>query len=480
MKKILPLAIIALTIGFIPHVYNVNASDDITISNEKATNFLNALKGKIELSTNIEFGYDNFIPSLQLIDQLGDSARVNKVSLFGYTVQESYISKLKDGTAAQQYISISNTVEQTVLTDNDGNTLKFDELFASPFARLTKLSADQVNKYFLISETSSNGYQLKATDLAYGTLTSSLLNFYSDYDAYYWDLSVSESINNLVFTLDGQGIPTSLSFEKIKKDKFGGIRESYDVDIEVLQELESLQPIKTTLTTEAKNNFVTKMNNFQEKLNKGNFTQNVSISSVLLYEDVTYSNCYALNTNYDNQFVQSMICSYPLEEANYGRTYVSLLLTSEGLAPFGISPDSNYYGNMSADYYQSIEEVVPRIGDISADFFTYDATSGLYTFDFASFLYGDDYFCGTLLLSLFGIMDPAVQNLGLYIDDYTYTFDTLTIGFDENGYPYGTLDYQVYGYPVTSSFTFSDVGTTNILERKDLEEVVKFIQLYLL
>ena len=49
MKKILPLAIIALTIGVIPHVYNVNASDDITISSEKATNFLNALKGKIEL-----------------------------------------------------------------------------------------------------------------------------------------------------------------------------------------------------------------------------------------------------------------------------------------------------------------------------------------------------------------------------------------------------------------------------------------------
>ena len=480
MKKILPLAIIALTVGFIPHVYNVNANDDVTISNEKATNFTNALKDKIELATNIEFGYDNFIPSLQLLDQLSDTARVSKASVYGYVVQESYISKLKDGTAAQQYISVSNTIEQTSLTDEEGNTLKFDELFASPFARLTKLSADQINRYFLISETASGGYQLKATDLAYGTLTTSLLGFYSDYDMYYWDLSVSETINNLVFTLDGQGVPTNLSFEKVKKDKFGGIREYYDIDIKVLQEIETLKPVQTSLTSDEKNNFVSKMNSFQDKLDLGNFTHNVSISSELLYEDVTYSNCYSLNTNYDNQFVQAMICSYPLEEATYGRTYVSLLLTSEGFASFGLSVDSNYYGNMNADYYQTIEEVVPRISDISADFFAYDATTELYTFDFNSFLYGDDYFCGTLLLSLFGLMDPAVQNLGLYIDDYTYSFDTLSIGFDQYGYPYGTLEYQVYGYPVTSSFSFSDVGTTNLLERKDIEEVVKFVQLYLL
>lgn len=479
-KKILSLAIIALTAGIIPHTFYASSNDDISISNDKALNFVGSFNGKIKLSTNIEFKYDNYLPSIQLIDQFDKTTRTNKVLFNGYTLQETYVSKLADGSAVQQYISVSNTVEQSPLTDSNGKALDFDDLFGSPFERLSKLNAEQVNSYFVIKETNSGGYEFSATDFAYGILNNSLLDFFSDYDSYYWDLSVNEKIENLVFITDAEGNPTKLTFNKIKKDKFGGIRENYTISIETIEELELLSPVQSKLSQTEQENFETKMSSFQEKLNKGNFTQNISITSQLLIEDISYSNYYSLDTNYNYQFIESMICSYAMEEATYGRTFVTLLMTQNGFSPFGISPDSTFYGNMSSDSYQTIEEVVPRISDISANFFTYNEKTNLYTFDFNSFLYGDNYFCGTILVSLYGIMDPAVQNLGLYIDDYSYTFDSLVIGFDENGYPYGTLNYKVYGYPVASSFTFSDVGTTNLLENKEIEEVVNFIQTYML
>ena len=218
------------------------------------------------------------------------------------------------------------------------------------------------------------------------------------------------------------------------------------------------------------------MSNFQELLNKGNFTQKIAIGPGDQTQVFSYNNYYELNYNANSPTSEAMICSLGVQEATYGETFVGIFKVNNSFSTVGISPDQEYSSIITDTKTSDISNVVPRLNDISSSFFTYNESSNTYTFDMKNFIYADSYFCGTLLVSLYGIVDPCVHNLGLYLyDGYSYYFNSLTIGFDTNGYPYGVLSYNYYGINIFSSFSFSDVGTTKLSEKNDIKKVIDYL-----
>ena len=78
------------------------------------------------------------------------------------------------------------------------------------------------------------------------------------------------------------------------------------------------------------------------------------------------------------------------------------------------------------------------------------------------------------------MLDPFIQFLGFYLDDYSYNFNRLSIGFDEFGYPYGTLSYNYSSFVIESSFNFSNVGEVDLVNEDSIETAVSFIRNYVI
>lgn len=469
------LLIPALALIISPISTLVSANDDLTLSDEVISNFKNKLSSALELRNNITYHYDSPYSTVVVIDQVDDSNRSRSLFINKTLIQEQYLKENKSGKATESYLSISNTVETRDILDEENNNIVFDDEFASPFISLTSLTNSKINSYFEVNREGTN-YILKATSLAYGTLSNPILNFYVDYDGLIWDSSVTRSIENLRLTIDENGSPLSLSFDKIKKDIFGGIRETNNVTLTSIDKVSDLAPKSSLLSSDEKNAFQTKMSNFQNLLNQGNFTQNINIAPRGSDQAIAYSNYYELNSNKESSTSEAMICSLGVEEATYGETFVGIFKVNNTFQTVGISPDEDYSSIITDTKTNDISQVVPRLNDISADFFTYNKESDIYTFDFNNFVYGDTYFCGTILISLFGIVDPVVHNLGLYIyDESSYYFDSLSIGFDENGYAYGVLTYHYYNITLNSVFNFTDVGSTILSEKEDISKVITYI-----
>ena len=169
-----------------------------------------------------------------------------------------------------------------------------------------------------------------------------------------------------------------------------------------------------------------------------------------------------------------MLCNLPLYDASYGETYIGIFETSTGYSTAGISVDKDYSSIISETNSTNINDVIPNVNKISCDYFTYNALKDTYTFDFTNFIYADSYFSGTLLLSLFGIADPATNILGLYINNYSYSFNTLTFKCDINGYLSGTLNYNYNNMVLESKFSFANIGTTNLLNEQSVQKPVSY------
>lgn len=475
MKKKLLLLIPALVFSINPIANTTFANSDIELNEDVTTALKTSLSSALELTNNITFHYESYLPSLTIIDEVSTSNRTNIIYVENEKLQESYLSKDKNGYAIESYLSVSNTVETRELVDDSDNNVVFSTTFGSPFEKLTKLTNAQINSYFTIYQNNGN-FELSANELAYGTLSTSLLNFYTDYDEHLWDTTVTRSISNLRLTINSNGLPLNLTYDKVKKDIFGGIKETNSINIKNIDSVRTLTPVNTSLTNEQKNIFDTNMSNFQTKLNNGNFTQHISLGPKGATDTINYSNYYELNNDSNSSTSEAMICSMGVEEATYGETYVGIFKVGDTFSTCGISPDSEYSSIISDTKTNDISKVVPRLNDISSSYFVYNEETNLYTFDFKDFIYADTYFCGTILISLFGIVDPCVHNLGLYIyDGYSYYFDSLTIGFDDNGYPYGTLSYHYYNINIHSQFSFSDIGTTILSEKNDIKKVIDYL-----
>ena len=471
MKKIILLTLSTLLLTNTPQVNNASF-DDVNLSNDVTNNLINKLNNSIELNTRINFHYDSYLKDINIVDQFDANNRVNIIRINDYVLQESYIKKGNNGEALESYLSISNTVEERNITKGDEN-VSFNSMFASPFLLFCKLNNEKINSYFTVKENDSS-YELIANSLGYGVFSNQLLNFYYDYDSFVWDESVTRSIKDLKLNIDKQGNPISLSFNKIKKDIFGGIKETYNIDINTLDEIKKLTPEPSKLTPERASIFNSKLNNFQNLLNQGNFTQKITIALEGNSSGYTYSNFYALNNDEEREFPPAMLCNLPLYDASYGETYIGIFETSTGYSTAGISVDKDYSSIISETNSTNINDVIPNVNKISCDYFTYNALKDTYTFDFTNFIYADSYFSGTLLLSLFGIADPATNILGLYINNYSYSFNTLTFKFDINGYLSGTLNYNYNNMVLESKFSFANIGTTNLLNEQSVQKPVSY------
>lgn len=455
---------------------SLSAPENVVLNDTIIKQFKTQLNTNLQLTAEVTFHYDSYIPAISIVDQISNDYRTNYLVYERQIIQELYVKKDQiTGNACEQYLTISNTVESRTIEDISGNPVIFDNGYASPFARLTKIKNENFSKYFTISKIDA-GYQLKATDYAYGILSQPLLSFYFDYDILVWDDSYSRSVTNLLLNIDNNGNLASFSFNKIKKDIYGGIKETYIVNVKSLNDISYLTPLNSSLTQEQQDLFNTKMTSFQELLNKGNFSQRISIAPNNNKNDnnkYEYHNYYAFDSE---TFIPAMICSAELIDQSYGKTFISVLDDGDSYASFGVSPEADYHGSINDFETYDLTKIVPQVNNISASLLKYNESNNQYTLNFDSFMYADTHFCSSLLIALFGNVDPSVHNLGLYTyDGYSYYFRSLTLGFDDNNYLYGSLIFNYYGSLYKCEFDFSNVGTTNLLTLDDISEVINYI-----
>lgn len=455
----------------------LSAPEKASLNDTIIDQFKAQLSTNLQLSTDVTFHYDSYIPKLSIVDQISNDYRTNYLVYERQIIQELYVKKDQiTGNACEQYLTISNTVESRTIEDASGNPIIFDNGYASPFTRLTKIKNESFTKYFTISKIDT-GYQLTATEYAYGILSQPLLSFYFDYDILVWDGNYSRSVSNLLLNIDNNGLLTSFSFDKIKKDIYGGIKETYIAKVKTLNNISCLTPLNSSLTQEQQDLFDTKMASFQELLNKGNFSQCISIAPNNNKNDnnkYEYHNYYAFNSE---SFIPAMICSAELIDQSYGKTFISVLDDGDSYASFGISPDADYHGSINDFETYDLTAIIPQVNKISSSLFSYNESNNQYTLNFDKFMYDDTHFCSSLLIALFGNVDPSVHNLGLYsYDGYSYYFRSLTLGFDDNNYLFGSLIFNYYGTLYKCEFDFSNVGTTNLLTLDDISEVVNYIK----
>jgi hypothetical protein len=260
-----------------------------------------------------------------------------------------------------------------------------------------------------------------------------------------------------------------MTFTKVTKDRFGAVKNDFKCAIESISELNTLTPVKAQLTEEEALEFETKLSSFQALIDKGNFTQNFSIYN----GQHSYSNYYQINEDTESIFGRVMFSDMPLIDQHYGQTYVGLLDTGAGLQQFAVSPEANFSGTMSDTIYPDIAELLPQFTAISSDFFFKDGNS--YIFDIGAFLHADVYFCADLLTALMSFVDPGTSVAGVYINNYTYTFAGLIFSFDSNNVLSGSLSYYIDSYLLTTEFSFTNIGTTDITKVPSLEPVVHYL-----
>ena len=61
-----------------------------------------------------------------------------------------------------------------------------------------------------------------------------------------------------------------------------------------------------------------------------------------------------------------------------------------------------------------------------------------------------------------------------HINNYSYSFNTLTFKFDVYGNLIGTLNYNYNNLVLESKFSFSNIGTTNLLNEQSVQDPVSY------
>ncbi len=456
---------------------SVAFADEAVISSHVVNQMIENFDKPMEMRNTISFAYESAFPSLTIVDSFDQTHRVNRILVNQMTLQERYLEKDASGNAVESYLSISNTVEKRTLMKSEEESVRFDDYYRSPFSILKKLSYQQMLSYFTIT-LQDNFYVWKANDYGYGALSNPLLQFYADYDGMVWDSSVTRSILNLTFMTDQNGRMSSLSYDKVKKDCFGGIKEHHEISVSFIEKTPELLPVVGTLSEDVKTAYETKMEHFQNLINTGNFVQTITLkqgTTTLL----TYDNYYSLNVDTESNKPSAALSSLLLQDASYGNTYVGLLNVSENDTPlfqtFGISPMADYYASIQDTTYSTLE-ALPNYGAISSDFLTYNSKTDMYVMNLSNALYVDQAFSVRLLTSLYGVLDPCLNNLGMYFyQNGSYYLQSLVMHFDEAGYLSGTLFYNYSGVVLSSSFSFSEMGTVDLEKVEELKDVVEYL-----
>ena len=473
MKKLHLLAVAPLLFGAGSAAISYANSADFTdteLSSAVTTNTSFFFKNNYQITSELELPYLG--ATISLVDEVGLTNRVSRAYIYNQLFSEVSIVKTSTGYAAQEYISLQNTVENRLI-QNGESYVNYDSVYGNPFKSFSTLSNSQINKYFEI-EKCEDSYVLHANDLAYGALTKSITNFYDDFNVYVWDpTSYNVYIEDLKLTLLLDGTPSNLEFTRIKKDRFGAAKEYITADFTSITEINTVKPVEPKLSEEQAATLKSKLDSMQEGLSEGNFTQTHSFK-LGTTPVIEYSNHFALQGNPNSRLPGLMISDCELYEASYGLTYVMLILSSEGYMPYAVSPDADFSGTMSDEKFATLDECIPHVNAISTDFFSYK--NGKYVFDISSFQYADVYFCAGILTALNGVLDPATSILGLYLNNYSYLFQELVFEFDSSNNLFGSLTVDVgQSELVVNNFSFSNVGTTVLENVEKIAPAVNYI-----
>ena len=472
-NKSLLLALIPAVALLIPTTNvmgNVNADETVTLSTANAINFTQSFNGNLKLSATTTY----MISTVTYVDYVSSNARTRYYYFYDQFTGEDYIISDFTGAAYELAISTSNEVIQNAITDEEGNQVLFKNKHASPFDGLKSLNATKVNSYFTFKEV-ENGYVATANDLAYGVLNNPLTRFYISLEAemYNWDKNTYEElIEDLTFTLDSNFKVTGASFNILNQDKWGAIRERFDLTIEKVTSIPTLQSVAPKMSEEDLLVFEEKISNFQDKIKVGNFKQHIDLPEM----QAAYDTFYAFN-NVSPTLPNMAISNVALNDATNGITYIGTVEEGGAYYPYAFSPQADKYSQVTELSFSSLDAYLPSLKTLGSEFFV-KTSENTYIFDIESFNYADFNFCDKILRHIFSGVDPLILYSYTYIDDlsYDYQFESLTIQFDENDIPSVTLTFEKQGYRCRSISTFSKFGEVDLTKEETLKSVIPFIE----
>ena len=445
---------------------------------ERAATIASFFNNPIEIGSAVTTSYDS--NTYEITDQVSSSARntLTVRTTDGRVLErESYV-KSSSGYAVREYLSISNTIKQ------ETSEYDFSLYYGSPFEGMT---SSNVTSYFDVEATSS-GYTYAMNTLGVGKYNQMLVTFFAVHDDYVWDdYSYAYTVKNFNILTDEDGNPQSMDFYVTKTDRFGGIWEHYSSTLTAIEACESL----TSYEAQSDATHAAALNNAISSLSSklanscGNFTEDFvwTVGNTV----TEYSNYYDLfYTIYDDDSLYNsdddsygiMLSNNPLIDSDYGTTYTGLAwgyvsstdssyntTYTYGYYYLGVSPDEDYYSFLSSDCYQTLVEVLPLIGDLSGDFFTYDSESNTYEWDLENFTYRSYESSMAIIYALFGVGDYCSAYQSNYVwdlDAVEFNFQNLSIALDESGeISTMTLDYVNYNdVECSTTVSFKNFGTT--------------------
>lgn len=450
----------------------------------------------IDAEVTPSYSYDSYRVELESDDEhFNLSTYTESGLLLSSRHYRSELSSLAVGTAVIDTLNLSNEVSTLNVTDTDGNALSFSTYFAGPFADVIP---NNINALFDVTDT-EEGLSFAANDVGLGLLSNYFLLSFPTFNTYSWDqTSTTTYLNDLTIDTDDAGNPSSLSFNIVTADRFGGVYEHYDCTFESVSEIADLAPQASLMETASSEYtaLASALSGLQSELNTGNFTEQISYG-ITSQRPQSYSNLYdfdpdgVLNdedagTHTDHR--NMMLSDLPLIDPTQGRTFTGLNYGTiifndedsthlDAYYMIGISPDSQYSDILGADYWTELDAVVPQIASISPDYFTYDEASSTYTFDISAFSYADSNFGFDVLDALFGPGDYVSHIQPTYTADgetAVFDFDSLEIELGADNDVRLTLNYNSLAGSASATVSFDDFGTTDLESNPDLASCLEF------
>lgn len=454
---------------------DANEQSEMSSTIKEGVSSFFASGNNIQFSSTKTYGYSS--NTSYIVDAVSSTTRVNQVKdADGNTIEQTYY--VKNGSYAQrQYLDITNTVQ------GEDTTISFDTLTGNPFSFIT---SSNVDKCFIATNNGDN-YVLTPTEYGLSKISKSFNSFFPSDDSYTYDTrTLDEYVSDFKMNVNSLGVPTSMTFTKVKEDMFGAVREFYTSNMEKLAQVKSLQKMDALTSGATYEKLQTALETLNTNMADANFTQSVTTDMWVYdssynvgYTSVSYKSYYQFDKAYS-----LMVSDLALEEETYGRTFTGVVKDSNGNYEWvGISPSSNYMSALSDDddSYDEYAQFVPSIGTVSSDFFSYDQDANTYTFDILSMLMADHSFQLELLKALVGGGDYLAMKYGNYISSTStmkFDFDKFVIYLDVTNQiskfelSYNGLDNAVH----TTTVSFSDFGTTDIANVAALSGVYSTIK----
>lgn len=479
------------------------AGDEAEFSSAQISTLQSFFEGAWEADSRVELSYLDGLGYITVKDQVSDTARYTESYLYSYDGQytydlsQYYISNIEGGSYLQT-LDITNSVESNAITAYDSYsgsyvTADFDTYYGSPFTWLVELDDTDFESHFTVTEV-EDGYDVAPDAYATSYLAEPFTYFFPMHDGYTWDAkTASYGLDELVIHTDSDGTPVSMTFTVYTKDRFGSAAETYTSTLKSITAVDTVPTYETKSDADA-TKLASALSDLADDIAKGNFTQSIDIGAEVsdgVYQSgLAYNNYFDLGEESVSGFNAGLMLSdNPLEDSSYGETYVGAYETvyqgNEGeyvtaYQLVGVSPDADYTGLVTSDYY-TLEEILPQIGTMSTDFFDYE--NGVYTFDLTDSRVATSSFAVAVLDALFGYGDGMSALIPTYCDDlvsYTYDFSSLQIALDEDGdfesatlYYNSAYMYYYYGYEnAYTTITFSDFGTTDLTEVEALHDAL--------